>query len=104
MLTERFENVTEWHSVTFLLPLSHISVDLMAEFHYVISRSILCPFRNACDLSTEQIEISNQKLISQAALTDVLTTFYFTNALPFDRIFTAFMLDLSNCVKTFVAY
>lgn len=54
----------------------------------------MCQFWNAHDLSTEKTEISNCKLISQAALTDVLTTFCFINA---------FMLDLSHCAQTFVA-
>lgn len=60
----------------------------------MLSRSILCQFWNAHDLSTEKTEISNCKLISRAALTDVLTTFCFINA---------FMLDLSHCAQTFAA-
>lgn len=53
-------------------------------------------------LINRKTEISNCELISQAALTDVLTTFCFINALAFDRII-AFMLDLSHCAQTFVA-
>lgn len=53
-------------------------------------------------LINRKTEISNCELISQAALTDVLTTFCFINALAFDRTI-AFMLDLSHCAQTFVA-